>query len=117
MKEQKDVKEMKIIKIDDEKIVFDNGSFITFSHDQDCCEYNYADFMQLRDTDIENETFNTNLIFEKVDGSGFRFGNLGKMYFVPCYSEQNGYYSTDIDIEYHRSYYDVDVINLDCELL
>ena len=107
---------MKVVKIDEEKIVFDNDTYITFNHHPDCCEYNYADFMQLKDTGIENETFDTNLIFEKVDGSGFRFGNVGKMYFVPCYSEQNGYYSTDIDIEYHRGYYDIDEINLDCEL-
>ena len=45
---------MKVVKIDEEKIVFDNDTYITFSHNQDCCEYNYADFIQLRDTGIEN---------------------------------------------------------------
>ena len=108
---------MKVVKIDDERIVFDNGNYITFSHIPDCCENNYADFMQLSDTGIENETFNTRLIFEKVDGSGFRFGNLGKMYFVPCYSEQNGYYSSDVNIKYYHDQDCCDVINLDCKLI
>ena len=46
--------------------------------------------------------FDEDLIFEAVDGSGFRFGNLPqKMFFIPCYSSQNGYYSDYIDIYYN----------------
>lgn len=89
---------MKIVKVDYESIVFDNGSKITFEHDQDCCEWNYADFKQIEDEALEFN-FNENLDFEKVEGSGFTFGNEGvRMFFIPCYSEQNGYYSSDIDI-------------------
>lgn len=91
---------MKIKKITNEYILFDNGSKITFDHYQDCCEYNYADFEQLEDTGIEQEEFREPLIFESVD-SGFRFGNKGKMYFVPCYSDQNGWYTTEVDIYYN----------------
>ena len=40
---------IKITKIDDEQILFSDGSRITFDHEQDCCEYNYADFQQLDD--------------------------------------------------------------------
>lgn len=32
------------------------------------------------------------------------------MVFVPCYSEQNGYYSSDVDIYYN----DKKVLNVDC---
>lgn len=39
--------------------------------------------------------------FEFVDGSGFRFGDNRMMHFVPCYSDQNGYYSDEIDIYYN----------------
>ncbi len=91
---------MKIKKITDECILFDNGSEIAFGHEQDCCEYNYADFKQLEDTGIEQEDFTEPLTFESVD-FGFRFGNDGKMYFVPCYSDQNGYYTTEVDIYYN----------------
>lgn len=88
---------MKITKITDESIEFNDGTIITYDHDQDCCETNYADFPQLQDTGIEQEEFTAPLQFEKCD-DGFRFGNAGKMYFVPCYSYQNGYYSCEVDI-------------------
>jgi len=91
---------MKIKVITDEYIEFDNGSKITFDHEQDCCEYNYADFSQLEDTGIEQENFTEPLQFE-VTETGFRFGNPGKMYYVPCYSSQNGYYTTEVDIYYN----------------
>ena len=89
---------MRIKEITFEYILFDNGIKITFDHDQDCCEDNYADFEQLKDTGIEQEEFTEPLIFEKAGDHGFRFGNLGKMYYVPCYSSQNGYYTTEVDI-------------------
>ena len=91
---------MKIKLITDDYILFDNGSKITFDHDQDCCEYNYADFAQLADTGIEQEDFTEPLVFESLD-EGFRFGNKGKMYYVPCYSSQNGYYTFEVDIYYN----------------
>lgn len=96
----KTIRKIKIAKINVGYIEFDDGTRITYDHDQDCCEDNYADFEQLRDTGIERETFTTPLTFEKAGEYGFRFGNPGKMYFVPCYSSQNGYYSADVNI-YH----------------
>ena len=101
---------MKIIEITDDKIKFDNGNTITYDHEQDCCEWNYADFKQL-DTIARQYDFPENLSFEVVDDSGFRFGDSLNMFFVPCYSEQNGYYTRNINIFYNHK----KVINLDCE--
>ena len=91
---------MRISKVDEYSIRFDNGNFICFFHERDCCENNYADFSQLEDLAFETD-FEENLVFERVNGSGFRFGSGGKMFFVPCYSDQNGYYSDDIHIIYN----------------
>lgn len=91
---------MKIVRVNFGVIEFDNGNMITFDHDQNCCETNYADFEQLeeRARDVE---FMENLKFEVVDFYGFRFGNGGsEMFFIPCYSIQNGYYSSDVSIYY-----------------
>lgn len=88
---------MKIREVDSCRILFDTGDEITFYHEQNCCENNYADFSQLDDI-ARNTAFQKPLTFEFVEGSGFRFGNEDKMFFVPCYSIQNGYYSTDINI-------------------
>lgn len=100
---------MKIIEVKDDYIGFDNGSKITFDHSQDCCEYNYADFKQIEKQALDT-TFDEELIFEEVEGSGFRFGSKGThMFFIPCYSDQNGYYSSDVDIYFNEKH----VLNLD----
>ena len=92
---------MKIKDITDSYIEFDNGNKITFDHDQDCCEVNYADFLAIKDDVFIDHEFDENLEFEEVDDAGFRFGNENAMIFVPCYSEQNGYYTTVVDIYYN----------------
>ena len=101
---------MKITKWDEDRITFDDGSYISYDHNQDCCEYNYADFSVLdvmlgRDKDYtEFDSFKINA----VDDGGFLIKLklpdnriLCKPYrniFIPCYSEQNGYYTTNITI-------------------
>lgn len=89
----------KICQIEENLIKFEDGTYIECFHSQDCCEHNYADFEQLDDI-ARNTKFNTSkLVVEPLDGQGFRFGNKPfKMFFVPCYSRQNGYYSTCLNI-------------------
>lgn len=91
---------MRIEKITDDYIKFSNGKKITYYHDQECCEDNYADFKALEHYVDEWLSFDEPLTFEMVMGYGFRFGNEYKMLFVPCYSWQNGYYSSEIGIMY-----------------
>lgn len=100
---------MKIVNVDGDGIYFDNNKAITYYHKKDCCEHNYADFEQIDDLALQAE-FDENLIFKPLEGFGFRFGNEDKMFFIPCYSEQNGYYSSDIKIYYN----DVEVLNVEC---
>ena len=51
---------MKITTVTDEAICFDNNTAITFHHFEDCCEWNYADFLQLDDI-ARNYDFEENL--------------------------------------------------------
>lgn len=103
---------MKIKNITNECIEFDNGNKITFDHEQDCCECNYADFEQLDDV-AKSYDFDERLDFEEVEGCGFRFGDFrGMMFFIPCYSSQNGYYSSDIEIYYNNE----QVLCFDCPI-
>lgn len=105
---------MRIKQVDVYSIEFDNGNKITYNHIQDCCEDNYADFIQIDERLVEYDyDFNENLEFEKVDDIGFRFGSDGHWIFVPCYSEQNGYYSGDVDIYYN----DKLVLSTECEII
>ena len=90
-----------ISNVTDEAITFSDGSSITFDHEQDCCENNYADFSQIED-EAHTHKFLLPLRFEAVENAGFRFGDWRRMYFIPCYSEQNGYYTDEIDIYYNN---------------
>lgn len=93
---------MRIKNVTDEAIIFDNGNKITFDHCADCCEYNYADFSTLTPNNIWYDyDFEEELDFKYEDEMGFAFGSDGHWIFIPCYSEQNGYYSDDIDIYYN----------------
>lgn len=104
---------MKIKEISENFILFDNGNMIACSHEQDCCEHNYADFEQLDDI-ARNYDYKENLIFEEVEDAGFRFGDRPeRMFFVPCYSIQDGYYSSDIDVYYNHEM----VLNSSCEMV
>ena len=103
---------MKIKDVTEIAIIFDNGDEITFDHYQECCEDNYADFKQI-DTIGKEHDYSAPLRFEKVDGYGFRFGDGQLMTFIPCYSDQNGYYSSDVDIYYKGK----QVLNLECEMV
>ena len=103
----------KIKEVTDEYILFTNDARITFDHYEECCEWNYADFEQLDDI-ARQTTFQFPLLFERIDGSGFRFGNYpNKMFFVPCYTEQNGYYTSELDIYLNG----IEVLNLECEFI
>lgn len=103
---------MKIWAINNDGIVFDNGNTISDYHERDCCEHNFADFEAIDDS-AKRMNFDENLKFEEVPDSGFRFGNKPEnMVFVPCYSQQNGYYSSDVDIYYNEK----KVLNVACEM-
>lgn len=105
---------MKIQRVTDEAIIFDNGNTITFDHEQDCCEYNYADFSILNENVVNyNYDFKENLKFRAVEGMGFKFGSDGRWIFIPCYSEQNGYYTEEIDIYYNGKW----VLNFNAEFV
>lgn len=93
---------MKIKRVTEKEILFDNGNLITYFHYQDCCETNFADFSVLNENNIYyDHNFDTKLQFEFVEDEGFTFGDEVAKIFIPCYSEQNGYYSTDIEIHYN----------------
>lgn len=70
---------MYISEVTDERIIFDNGNFIEYYHEQDCCENNYADFKALENLAYDYD-FNECLIFE-YNNYGFRFGDRGRMFF------------------------------------
>lgn len=109
---------IKIVEITEEYIKFSNGYKLIYKHQQDCCENVYADFEYAKQYntlghfkdktifDVEFEVdFYVNDGIKLVKGLGFvifsieRYGGsymTGAPIFIPCYNEQNGYYSTNL---------------------
>jgi hypothetical protein len=88
----------KFLKFLNQGIKFDNGVEIWDSHDQDCCESVYADWQALDNTYFTDADFDK-LKIEVVDGVGIRINE----YLVPCYDEQNGYYSSNLKLHFKAS--------------
>lgn len=106
---------MRIERVTERAIIFDNGNEITYEHEPDCCEYNYADFSNLNSNVVNYDyDFNEDLKFEQIPEMGFRFGSNGRWIFIPCYSSQNGYYSSDVDIYYSQK---KNVLNVIAQLI
>ena len=102
---------MKIVKITDEEIKFDNGYILRYFHEQDCCEHVYADFRVLNTYNVSTKTGKKihikNIDFEEsiknliegIENAGFNMiSKIGEKFFVPCYNEQNGYYGSDLEL-------------------
>lgn len=100
---------MKIKQINDREIIFDNGYILDSFHDRDCCEDVYADFEILKTYNVSTKTGKTinikdiefeeyiEKIMEKVEDAGFNLiSKIGEKFFVPCYNDNNGYYSNEI---------------------
>lgn len=83
-------------KVDESGIYFTNGAKITHYHIQDWCENVYASWREgLVDTGFENQKF-YEIKIELVENYGIRVNGYG----IPCYNEQNGYYSHQLDITF-----------------
>lgn len=101
---------MKIKKITEEEIIFDNNYRLYYDHEQDCCEINWADFEMLKSYNLSTQTGKaisiyeedfattlTELFYKGVTDAGFMIkSKTGNNFFIPCYSDQNGYYTTQL---------------------
>ena len=74
-------------------LFFSNGLMIEDYHEQDWCENVYCDFGQVEE--LFKTTEFTSLVIEAVVGAGIKING----FFIPCYDEQNGYYSSNLRLE------------------
>ena len=88
----------KIAAITEEEIYLTNGYVISYDHMGECCEHNFADFLSIKDTPFEDFKFEQ-LTFEATE-----YGFLLNGYHINCYSYQNGYYTSEVDIYVYNPY-------------
>lgn len=108
------VNDMKIIKVTEDCILFDNGFELTSYHEHDCCEEHYVDFTSINGQGWEDKEFPEtlkglvkleNIEYGKEafhDYDGYSFCNIvdkkGNVYVLNIYNSNNGYYSNDVDL-------------------
>lgn len=96
---------MKVIISRENYLEFDNGLKVYGEHHQDCCENNYLDFEQLQVgdefEDVESPVEFLAIIKIKEDGFSIK-DKTGVPKWVQARSEQNGYYSSSIDLVVER---------------
>lgn len=95
---------MKIVKVEKNKLTFDNGNTITaklWDIEKNFKKVdNYADFEAIETLALGYD-FDEKLTFEALDSYGFRFGDGNVLFFIPCFSIQDGYSINMIDIYYN----------------
>lgn len=95
------MEKLKVIKIESEAILFDNGAMLYSNHDTDCCEHHYLKFDDLTDLDFEGLEFNLagDGFFKRIEGYGIELIPItGHSVRVPGYGSNNGYYSDKLDL-------------------
>jgi len=101
-------------------------------HNQDCCERVYADFGILSYYLTENNylpslckryaEIYTKLIIKKVKEIGILLIFFKNKYYqqkilIPCYNEQNGYYSNELTLKITHNEKEEEINIVDCEQL
>lgn len=92
---------MKVTVSDENLLEFDNGLKVVGTHEQSCCEHNYLDFEQLP-VGTELEDMNAAEFASKIrlKEDGFSIEDIDfTPKWVQARSQQNGYYSTGLNLE------------------
>ena len=91
----------KVVKVDSESLIFDNGVLLYSNHDQDCCESHWLCFNDLSLEDFEGLEFDlsNDNFFERVPEYGIALKPIfGHPVRVPGYGSNNGYYSDRLEL-------------------
>lgn len=95
------MKKLKVIKIDDDSLTFEDGTVLYSNHDSDCCENHFLSFADLTIQDFEGLKFNltNDDFFKRIEDYGIELIPIkGHSVKVPGYGYNNGYYSSNLDL-------------------
>lgn len=104
--EEDEMKTVKVVKITEQYIQFDDGAMLYSNHDQECCESHYLSFQHLTLGDFEGLEFDISGddFFEKIPGYGIALLPIyGHPVRIPGYSYNNGFYSNVLELHlFHK---------------
>ena len=112
---------LKVIKIEEESIKFDNGLELGSDHESRCCESHYLSFKDLTLDDFKDLEFNLSNddFFKRIKDYGIELIPIkGHSIKVPGYGFNNGYYSEQLDLVIYKDYKIVKKFNItDCQVV
>ncbi len=91
----------KVIEINENYIIFDNGMNLSSDHDSDCCEHHWVEFKSVNLKDFEGLEFNLedDNFFERIKDYGIALKPIfGHPIRIPGYGSNNGYYSDNLSL-------------------
>ncbi len=95
------MEKLKVIRIDEDTLHFDNGITLYSNHDSDCCENHFLSFSDLTIDDFEGLEFdltNPNF-FNRIEDYGIELVPIqGHSVKIPGYGYNNGYYSSNLEL-------------------
>ena len=116
---------IRIAELYENGIRFSDGTCLQTCHESDCCEWHWADWSVLENYNINPKTgkeinlfeleFSLDLdqMIEPVADAGFHLVAIdGSKYFIPCYGDNNGYYTADITLVCGREGYPCEYVDL-----
>ena len=95
------MKNLKVVRISSDEIEFDNGMRLYSDHYKDCCEQHFLDFSDLTEADFKGLKFDLSNdgFFRRIENYGIELVPVsGWSVKIPGYGNNNGYYSTSLDL-------------------
>ena len=92
---------MKVTKVNEGSVEFEDGSQLYSDHEQDCCENHYLWFGDVTLEDFDGLEFDLSGddFFKRIEGYGIELVPVhGHSVKVPGYGYNNGYYSSNLDL-------------------
>ena len=95
------MKDLKVVKVLEEGIEFNDGTTLSSYHDTECCEYHWLAFNEVSIDDFDGLLFNLSGddFFNRINGYGIELlPTNGHPIRIAGYGSNNGYYSSYIDL-------------------
>lgn len=95
------MKKLKVVRVLDESIEFENDIELCSEHERDCCEHHWLSFNDLTLEDFEGLEFDLtdDSFFKRIEGYGIELIPIhGYSVKVPGYGSNNGYYSCNLTL-------------------
>lgn len=109
-----------VIAVEQNRLMFSDGSMLYSNHEQDCCEEHFISFKDLDISDFSGLEFDlsSDAFLEKIPGYGVALRPLnGHPVRVPGYGFNNGFYSDKLTLVVERGEYKKMYIITECQFI